>query len=117
TARAKAVLSSPEIKLLAGSPPSERAEGPCPGAVSRLASGSCRGPRTRRTPTRVPQQPERPVALPRPPVGARGCRTRKLLASRAASVPARSEVPDAAGVGPGEHKSPAGRGGRGWSPP
>src|SRR5262249_43738595 len=69
TARAKAVLSSPEIKLLAVSPPSERAEGPRRDAAIGLASGSCRGPRTRRTLTTGPQQPERPGALPRPSIG------------------------------------------------
>ena len=60
------MLSSPEIKLLAVSPPCERTEGPRPQVATRLAWGSCRGPRTRRTSSRVPQQPERPAALPPP---------------------------------------------------
>src|SRR5262249_38462264 len=54
TARAKAVLSSPAIKLRAVSPPSERAEGPRRCVVTAWHTG----------PAGVPEHGERPPGFP-----------------------------------------------------
>src|SRR5262245_6262704 len=98
TARAKAVLLSPEIKLLAARPPSERAEGPCPDAATAWHRG----------PAGVQEHGERPPGFPSnrrdlplslvPSVGSGGAEPETSWPAASASGRGGSESPDAGGI-------------------